>query len=97
MLTKKETHLDRVTHLTQGNDEATQRLFLASEADVVSGDKHLSQDVHLVKGGPQGAVCVSVQFFIFGQSEESPVTLTLSSRIQIPKRCRVQLDNFTSV
>lgn len=60
VLLSNETYLDRLTHLTQGDDEATQCLFLAGEADVVGGNKHLSQDVHLVKGGPQGAVCVSV-------------------------------------
>lgn len=77
-----------MTHLAKGDDEATQRLFLAGEADVVGGHKHLSQDVHLVKGSPQGAVCVTVQFFIFGQTEERSVALALSSRIQISERCK---------
>lgn len=46
--------------------------------------------MHLVKGGPQRAVGVSVQFFIFGQTEECPVTLTLSSSIQIPAGWKTQ-------
>ena len=71
------------THLTQGDDEAAQRLLLAGEANVVGGNEHLSKDVHLVKRSPQSAICVSIQFFIFGQTEECPVTLTLRSRIQI--------------
>lgn len=75
-------------HLTQGDDEAAQRLLLAGEADVVGGHKHLAQDVHLVKRRPQRAICVSIQFFVFGQTEERPVTLALCSRIQISKRCK---------
>lgn len=74
----------KTPHLSQRDDEAAQRLFLAGEADVVGGDKHLSQDVHLVKGCPQGAARVSVQFFVFGQAEECPVALALCSGIQIP-------------
>lgn len=93
-MTNNETYskTNRLTHLTQRDDEATQCLFLAGEADVVGGDKHLSQDVHLVKGGPQGTVGVSIQFFIFGQTEECPVTFTFRSRIQVPKGCTMLLD-----
>ena len=76
-----------MTHLSQRDDEAAQRLLFTGEADIVGGNKHLPQNVHLVKGGPQGAVCVSVQFLIFGQTEERPVSLALSSRIQISERC----------
>lgn len=75
-------------HLTQGDDETAQRLLLAGEADVVGGHKHLPQDVHLVKRRPQRAVCVSVQFFVFGQTEESSVALALRSRVQISRRCK---------
>lgn len=77
------------THLPQGDDEAAQRLLLAGEADVVGGDKHLSQDVYLVKGSPQGAVCVPIQFFIFGQTKEGPVTLALGSCIQISEKVHI--------
>lgn len=82
-----------VTRLSQGDDEAAQRLFLAGEADVVGGNEHLPQDVHLVEGSPQGAVRVSVQFFVFGQTEERPVTLALGSGIQVPagQRSRFKL------
>lgn len=40
--------------------------------------------MYLVKGSPQGAIRVPVQFFVFGQTEERPVTLTLGSGIQVP-------------
>lgn len=81
--------LRAVTCLPQRDDEAAQRLFFTGEADVVGGNEHLSQDVHLVEGGPQGAVRVPVQFFIFGQSEERPVTLALGSGIQVPAGWRI--------
>ena len=74
------------THLSEGDDEAAQGLLLAGKADVVGGDKHLAQNVHLVEGGPEGAVCVPVQLLVFGQAEERPVPLTLGPCIQIPKR-----------
>lgn len=76
-------------HLSQGDDEAAQRLLLAGEADVVGGNKHLSQNVYLVKGSPQGAVCVPIQFFIFGQTEQRPVTLALGSRVQISEKLHI--------
>lgn len=91
VLTDRSKH---ATHLTQGDDEATRRLFLAGEADVVGGNEHLSQDVHLVKGGPQGAVRVSVQFLIFGQTEKRAVSLALGSRIQIPKGWKMHFSFF---
>lgn len=58
--------------------------------------------MHLVEGRPQGAVCVSVQFLIFGESEERPVTLALGSGIQIPERMenaprRIELDEDETV
>lgn len=56
----RELFGQKATCLSQWDNEAAQSLLLAGEADVVGGDKHLSQDVHLVKGGPQSAVCVSV-------------------------------------
>lgn len=84
LLTLTSASLCVVTYLSQRDDQAAQCLFFAGEADVVGGNKHLPQDVHLVEGSPQGAVRVSVQFFVFGQTEERSVTLALGSGIQVP-------------
>lgn len=71
------------TYLTEWDNEATQVLLLAGEADVICGHKHLPQNVHFVKGCPEGAVCVAVQFFIFGQPEKCTVSLALGPGIKV--------------
>lgn len=73
-------------HLSEGDDEAAHSLLLAGETDVVGGDKHLAQDVHLVEGGPEGAICVPVQFLIFGEAEECPVSLAFGPCVEVPVR-----------
>lgn len=75
-----------LTYLSEGDDEAAHGLLLTGETDVVGGDKHLAQDVHLVEGGPEGAICVPVQLLVFGQAEECPVSLALGPCVQVPVR-----------
>lgn len=41
-----------MTDLSEWDDQAADGLLFTGEADVISGDKHLSEDVHLVEGGP---------------------------------------------
>ena len=48
------------TYLSQWDNEATQVLLLAGEADIVRGHKHLPQNVHFVEWSPEGAVCVAI-------------------------------------
>lgn len=71
------------TYFAEWDDEAAEVFLLAGEADVIRGDKHLTQNVHLVKGSPEGAVGVAVQLFVFGQPEKGTVPLTLRPGIQI--------------
>lgn len=73
-------------HLSEGDDELTEVLLTAAEADVVVGDKQLAHDVHLGKGSsPQRAVCVSVQALVLGQAEQRPVTFVLGPCVQVPE------------
>lgn len=71
------------TYFTEWNYEAAEVFLLAGEADVVCGDKHLAQNVHLVKGSPEGAVGVAIQLLIFGQPEKGTVSFTLRPGIQV--------------
>lgn len=48
------------TYLPKRYDKLTQVLLSAGKTDVVVGDKHLSNYMHLSKGRPQSAVCVTV-------------------------------------
>lgn len=47
-------------YLSKRYDELTQVLVSAGETDVIVGDKHLSNYMHLSEGRPQSAVCVAV-------------------------------------
>lgn len=77
--------LQTQTYLSEGDDEAAHGLLFTGEADVVGGDEHLAQDVHLVERSPQRAVCVSVQLLVFRQTEQRAVSFTFSPGIQIPE------------
>lgn len=70
-------------YLSQWDDELTQVLLTACEADVIVGNKHLSHDVHLGKWSPERAVGVSVQTLVRRESEQSSVALVLRPGIQI--------------
>lgn len=72
-----------MTDLSEWDNQAAGGLLFTGEADVISGDKHLSEDVHLVEGGPQRAVSVAVQFLVFRQAEKRPVSLAFSPGVQI--------------
>ena len=52
--------LPPATYLSQWDNEATQVLLLAGEADIVRRHKHLPQNVHFVERSPEGAVCVAI-------------------------------------
>lgn len=39
-------------YLSEWDNQTAGGLLFTGEADVISGDEHLSKDVHLVKGGP---------------------------------------------
>lgn len=47
-------------YLSKWYDKLTQVLLSAGETDVIVGDEHLSDHMHLGKGRPQSAVCVTV-------------------------------------
>lgn len=74
-----------VTHLSERDDQTAAGLLFTGEADVISGDEHLSEDVHLVEGGPQRAARVTVQFLVFRQAEKGPVSLAFRPGVQIPE------------
>lgn len=71
------------TYLSQGDDEAAHCLLFTGEADVVGGDEHLAQDVHLIERSPQRAVCVSVQLLVFRQAKQRAVSFTFSPGVEI--------------
>lgn len=72
-------------HLSEGDDELTEVLLTAAEADVVVGDKQLAHNVHLGEGRPQRAICVSVQALVRGQAEQRPVAFVLGPCVQVPE------------
>lgn len=83
--------LQTQTYLSEGDDEAANGLLFTGEADVVGGDEHLAQDVHLVERSPQRAVCVSIQLLVFRQAEQRAVSFTFSPGVQIPE---MKWENF---
>lgn len=72
-------------YLSKWYDKLTQVFLSAGETDVVVGDEHLSDHMHLSEGRPQSAVCVTIQPFILRQAEQSSVSLIFSSCVQVPK------------
>lgn len=72
-------------YLSEGDDELTEVLLTAAEADVVVGDKQLAHNVHLGEGRPQRAICVSVQALVRGQAEQRPVAFVLGPCVQVPE------------
>lgn len=49
-----------MAYLPKWYDKLTQVLLSAGKTDVVVGDEHLSDHMHLSEGRPQSAVCVTV-------------------------------------
>lgn len=78
-------HSPSPSYLSEGDDEAAHGLLFTGEADVVGGDEHLPQDVHLVERSPQRAVRVSVQLLVFRETEQRAVSFTFSPGVQIPE------------
>ena len=77
------TALSLPVYLSEWDDELTQVLLSAVEADVVVGDEQLSDHVHLSKRRPQRAVCVSIQALVLRQPEHCPVPLILCPGVKI--------------
>lgn len=71
-------------YLSEGDDELTQILLSAVEADVVVGDEQLADHVHLGERRPQRTVRVSVQTLVLRQPKHRPVSLVLRPRIKVP-------------
>lgn len=74
-----------MTDLSEWDNQTASGFLFTSEADIIGGDEHLSEDVHLVEGSPQGTIGVTVQLLIFGKAEKRPVSFAFSPGIQIPK------------
>lgn len=76
----------RRVYLSEGDDQLTHVFLATVEADVVVGDEQLSNYVHLCKGHPQSAVCVSIQTLVLRQPEHGAIPLVLRPCVQISGR-----------